>query len=177
MAEGSVTNKIEVVSPNHMYFYNDIDDKSILELTTKLGALAIQLKKDAIEMNTEIKPIILHINSMGGYLLDGISGANTILSCDVEVHTIIDGYVASAGTLLSISGDKKYMHKHSGVLIHQLFGFSGGKFSEHRDNLLNMEREMDTMKTFYKTYTKIPMKKLETILERDLWMSADQCLE
>jgi len=170
-------NKCVTAKPNHLYFYNDINERSILELTLALKMLANTLKKKAIDDESKVMPIMLHINSFGGFLIDGMSGANAIINCDVDVHTIIDGYCASGATFLSIVGKKRLMYKRSSLLIHQLTGVSAGKYTEHEDNLKNMKREMKMMKDLYKEYTKIPDEKLEEILQRDIWLSAAECLE
>lgn len=173
----SQINKCIVSNTNHLYFYNDINEKSILELTLKLNSLALTLKQKAAIENTKVLPIILHINSFGGFLIDGMSGANAIENCNVDVHTMIDGYCASAGTFLSIVGKKRKMYKRSSLLIHQLTGMSAGKFSDHEDNMKNMKREMEMMKDLYKTFTKIPNEKLDEILQHDIWLDSGQCLE
>jgi ATP-dependent protease ClpP protease subunit len=36
---------------------------------------------------------------------------------------------------------------------------------------------MTSIKDIYKTYTKMPMKKLDEILKHDLWLTAKECLE
>ena len=36
---------------------------------------------------------------------------------------------------------------------------------------------MQTIKTIYKEYTKVPMKKLDEILKHDLWFDCNTCLE
>jgi len=171
-------NKCSIIKPNHLYFYNDIEDKSVLDLTLALRTLANILKKKAIDdESSKVMPIKLHINSFGGFLIDGLSAANAIINCPVDVHTIIDGYCASAGTLLSIVGKKRYMYERSSLLIHQLSGVSAGKFSEHEDNIKNMKREMDMMKELYHKFTEIPEDKLKEIMDHDLWLSSEECLK
>jgi ATP-dependent Clp protease protease subunit len=93
------------------------------------------------------------------------------------VYTYVEGAVASAGTLLSLAGDKRYMGKYSHLLIHQLSGGMYGKFNEMEDEIYNCTALMKLLKAFYKEKTKMPMKKLEEILTKDIWLSADECLQ
>ena len=41
----------------------------------------------------------------------------------------------------------------------------------------NNKHLMDTIKSVYKEHTKVPMKKLNEILKRDLWFDSETCLE
>ena len=45
------------------------------------------------------------------------------------------------------------------------------------DEIFNCTNLMKLLKDFYKKNTKIPMKKLDELLKRDIWMMADECLQ
>ena len=55
------------------------------------------------------------------------------------VHTYVDGFAASAATLLSLSGEKRFMTKNSLMLIHQLSSGFMGKFTEIKDENDNLD--------------------------------------
>ena len=107
----------------------------------------------------------------------GLSAVDYILKSKVPVHTVIDGCAASAATLMSVVGTKRYMHKNACMLVHQLSGIMWGKFQEMKDDMLNSEMLMKKIKNIYKEHTKIPQDKLDQILKHDIWWDADQCLE
>jgi ATP-dependent protease ClpP protease subunit len=48
---------------------------------------------------------------------------------------------------------------------------------ELEDDMENNKHLMQTIKTIYKEYTKVPMKKLDEILKHDLWFDCNTCLE
>ena len=91
--------------------------------------------------------------------------------------TIIEGCAASAGTMISIVGKKRWMQKHSYMLIHQLSSSSWGKYSELVDDMENNNKLMEMIKTLYSEYTNVPPSRLEEILKHDLWWDAEKCLE
>jgi ATP-dependent Clp protease protease subunit len=68
------------------------------------------------------------------------------------------------------------MGKHAHLLIHQLSGGMYGKFSEMEDEFYNSTTLMKLIKSFYKETTKIPMKKLDELLKKDIWLTAEECL-
>ena len=95
----------------------------------------------------------------------------------VHITSIIDGCAASAATLMSIAADKRLMNKHAYMLIHQLSSGMWGKYREMKDEIENVDNMMKTIRDVYLEYTKIPKKKLNEILDHDLWLDAETCLK
>ncbi|NBP04277.1 MAG: hypothetical protein EBU90_30140, partial [Proteobacteria bacterium] len=108
---------------------------------------------------------------------DGIAILDRIRTLKCDLHTYVEGGVASAATLLTVVGKKRYIGKHSMMLIHQLSSFNSGNFQQLEDDQYNNRRLMSLIKDVYKTYTKLPMKKIDEILKHDIWFSAQECLE
>ena len=162
---------------NRIYFYAEINRENILKLNKSLRSLSNDLitTSNLQESNT-YPPIILHINSYGGSIFDGLAGLDEIINCKVEVRTVVDGCCASSGTFLSVVGKERFINKHAFMLIHQLSSFMWGKYSEFEDEKKNLDRLMKMIKEVYHEYTKIPEKKINEILKHDLWFDAETCL-
>lgn len=174
---GAVSSNIRVVE-NTIFFYADITEQSALDLNTILYELDIKLKNTCNFLGSDFTPHIkLRINSYGGSVFAGMAILDTIRNLDSEVHTYIDGAAASAATIISVAGKKRFIGKNSMMLIHQLSSGSYGKFSEMEDEMENNRRIMKMIKDVYKQYTKVPMKQIEEILKHDLWFDAAKCLE
>ena len=75
--------------------------------------------------------------------------------------TYVDGFAASAATFLSVVGNKRFMSRHSYMLIHQLSTNFWGKYSEFEDEKQNLDLMMETIKRVYEKYTKVPMRKID----------------
>ncbi|MFW6311361.1 MAG: ATP-dependent Clp protease proteolytic subunit [Nanoarchaeota archaeon] len=164
---------------NHIYFYSGVGPKSSLELNKILQMKANELLSINTKYNITEKPkIYLHISSFGGSLFAGISSMDTIFSIrkDVDIITIAEGGVASAGTFISIAGTKRLMTANSFILIHQLASTYSGKYRELKDDMENSEELMDMIRTVYGKYTKVPSEELDKILDRDLWLNSKKCL-
>ena len=93
------------------------------------------------------------------------------------MHTIIEGASASAATLMSVVGAKRYIRPHASMLIHQLSSWFGGKLAEIEDDYKNVTQMHETIKEIYKKHTKIRDAELEDMLKHDLWWKADKCLD
>ena len=79
--------------------------------------------------------------------------------------------------IISVACKKRSIGKYSKMLIHQLSGSNYGKYTELEDDMENNRNLMNTIKEIYKIHTKVPMKKLNEILKRDLWFDSKTCLE
>ena len=175
-AQNLPSDKHIAVHENKIYYYAGVSRDSVAELNKKIGEL--ETKSLTLSNNLDIQPptLKLFINSGGGSITAGISSMDTILRCKVPVHTYVDGFCASAGTFLSVVGEKRFMSRNSYMLIHQLSSNFWGKYSEFEDEKENLDLMMKTIKNVYKKYTKLPMKKLDEILKHDLMWDAETCL-
>ncbi len=166
-----------VVSDNHIYFYAGVSRDKVLQLNKEIKELSSLLYYQSLEEEREPSHIKLHIHSNGGSILPAFAAINAITTAKVPVDTIVDGYAASAATLLSVVGKRRYITKYGYIMIHQLSAWMDGKLSEIRDTLENAEELMSKIKKIYTEYTKIPEKDLDNILENDLYFDAEKCLK
>ena len=168
-------NSVEV-QDNRIYFYSGVSRPKILKLNKAICSLnstsALRKQSHGIDI-----PIKIHINSYGGSVFAGFAAVDYIKNSKAEVHTVIDGCAASAATLMSVVAKRRYMHRNSCMLIHQLSGAMWGKFSAMKDDMENSEMLMSKIKKIYKEHTRIPDDVLENILNHDLWWEAEKCLE
>ena len=63
------------------------------------------------------------------------------------------------------------------MLIHQLSGADSGKFNELQDQMTNMNILMKIIKDIYLNHTNINPEMLNVLLQKDLWLESDVCLE
>jgi ATP-dependent protease ClpP protease subunit len=167
------------VLDNSVNFYADIAGITCAELNRILRELDVRMQHAKITMNDpDFDPTIhLRINSYGGEIFAGLSTVDVIRSLRTKVYTYVEGAAASAATLISIAGKKRFIGKNSFMLLHQLSSVCAGTFERLEDEHENNKRIMNSMKSLYKEYTKIPMKELDKILKRDIWFDANTCLK
>jgi ATP-dependent Clp protease protease subunit len=132
---------------------------------------------DQFDIKIEPKPIKLYITSNGGYVYQVFSAIDTIQNLKVPVHTICKGFVASAGTLLSLAGKRRFITENSYMLIHELRAGSWGKFTHLSESFENSKQLMDHIKSYYLKRTKLTEEELETQLKKDISWNAEICLE
>jgi len=165
---------------NRIYFYAEIERDNILrlikELREKIDGLTWAAHADKWP---GLPPIHLYIQSYGGGLLTGLSAMDNILTFreEVPIITVVNGYCASAATLLSIVGSQRLILENSYMLIHQLSSGMWGTYEELQDDKANVDSFMKTIYRIYNKHTTIPKKKLKEILKHDLWFDAKTCLK
>lgn len=154
-----------------LYFYGPLNDESCFRLQYTLEEL--------IRINKEKKnDVNLYLQTSGGSILPTLPIVDLIKSSEVNINTYVKGYCASAGTLLSISGNKRYMTNNSLMLIHSLRQETGGgTFNNIKDTYENADLIMSLIKEIYLENTEIGEEKLEYFLNHDLWLPASKCLE
>ena len=163
---------------NRVYFYSNVGEKEVFELVKLLRALDVEMQALSLRLGIKEVPIELHIHSAGGDLFSGFAAIDTIQSLKSPIHTSVQGSVASAASLISTCGSERYMYKNSLMLIHQIStSMIYGKYHEFLDEIENQNMLMEKVKQIYVDKTNLTEEKLDEMLQHDLWLTADQCLE
>lgn len=177
---GPSPDKGVAVDENKIYFYAPVTESTVLDLNKLLRSLDIEMQCLAIRFGAspEAFPIELHIHSGGGDLFSGLAAVDTIRTIKTPVNTYVDGSAASAATLMSLAGDKRFIYKNSFMLIHQLSSMLlEGTHEEFKDEFENQQRLMNRIKTLYREKARMSEETLEDLLKHDLWLDAEKCLE
>ena len=161
---------------NHIYFNDDITMESVTVLNRAIRELQNDLLVLSIKNDIEPPPIKLHLTTYGGLVYAAFSVIACIKSSKIPVHTIIDGYAASAGTLISVCGARRYIHRHSSMMIHELSAGMWGRMSVMEEKMEDLKKMMQKLKEIYTTHTKLTNKKLDKILTKDSDWYAEECL-
>jgi ATP-dependent protease ClpP protease subunit len=159
---------------NHIYFKTGVCKESIDKLSTEIDNLNSKLSnlsKRATLGTFAPKPIYLHITTNGGDLLAGFFGYDKIKGSKNPIITVVEGCVASAGSLLSMAGTKRYMTENSHLLIHQLRTGMFGTYEELVDEKANCNQFMTKLVNLYKDNSngKMSKTKIKEILKRDIF--------
>jgi ATP-dependent Clp protease protease subunit len=179
---------------NEIHFNAGITSKSISTLISKLKDLEEKILKktkklkrkfsefedadeESVKVTIEPQPIKLFITSNGGLVYQVFTAIDTILNMKVPVHTYCQGLVASAGTLLSLAGKKRFITENSYMLIHEIRSGTWGKFSHMCESVENSKQLMEHIKSYYVKKTKITAEELDEQLKKDVIWNAKTCLE
>ena len=163
---------------NKIYFYSDISRENTLNLNRQIDELTRQMKIVQFTYNLLHPPRIeVHICSEGGDVFSAIASVDKIINNPVPVDTYCEGIVASAATLISSVGHKRFITKSSCMLVHQVSSGLWGNYTQFKDEIKNLELLMELIKSVYLKRTKFNDKELDELLTHDLCLNSKQCLE
>lgn len=162
---------------NNIFFYGDVTKENVAKLNKLIKTLEKKILTACIEFNLKIPDVYLFIHSDGGCVFSGLSAMNHISSSRLNINTVIDGFVASAATFLSIAGKRRYIMPYSTVLIHQMRTEFYGKHDELKDEVENCDNIMNNFHTIYQSNTKLPTKTLNQLLKRELYLTTEKCIK
>jgi len=165
------------VEENRIFCYCPIGSQEALEMNRLLRRLDVEMEYLSNRLNCRPVPIHLHIHSPGGSVFAGLSIADTVRSCKTAVYTYVDGSAASAATLISVCGKKRYISKNSFMLVHQPQLEWAGKYDDFMDEVENQQKMYEKIRGVYLEKTKMDEEKLDELLNHELWLDAEKCVE
>ena len=162
---------------NRIYFYCPIGGTEALELNRIIRRLDVEMQYLKNRLECREVPIHLHLHSPGGSIFAGLSIVDTIKNSTTPVYTYIDGSAASAATLVSIAGKKRFIGENGYMLIHQPQIEWAGKFDEFMDEISNQKSLYEKVVSLYIQHSNIKEAELKELLDHELWMDSKKCLE
>ena len=167
-----------------LFFTKQVDQTSIGELTQKI----IEINKDdehlkkiynvyGLTYNPE--PIQIYIDSYGGSIYQCFGLLSVIERSQTPLHTIVTGCAMSAGFMILISGHKRFAHKLSTPLYHQVSSGAVGTVKEMEEKLEESKRLQRQLEDIVKEKTGITKKRLREIFDtkKDWYMTSEEALE
>jgi ATP-dependent protease ClpP protease subunit len=174
---------VERVADNHIYFYASVDTDRCLALIQKLRNIDHELREEYITRDLPKDfpqtPVWLHIQSGGGGLFAGLAIADQMKNIQSPIYSVVEGYCASAATLISMSCTRRYIQPSAFMLIHQLSGVAWGTYEQIQDEVHLMDMAMDKLVGFYvdKSNGLMDSAMVRDLLKRDSWFNAEEAVE
>lgn len=162
---------------NHVYFNDDITGESMFALCKELRSTETRIKTATTALGVDPQPLYLHVTTNGGSIHPAFSAVDCIDQLTIPVYTVADGFVASAGTLLTMAGEKRYITENAYMLIHELRSGVWGKMTSIDEEYLNLKKVMDHIIDYYIKRTNLTRKALEKILSKDIIWNAQECID
>lgn len=99
-------------APADIYYYTEVDYWSVQEFLCEFDYLVNYVNPSKIR---------IHINSVGGSVIDGMSVFAKIMDCPIPTECINDALAASMGSIIWAAGDELYMKDYALLMIHNPF--------------------------------------------------------
>lgn len=165
--------------PQWIDIYNCLSRERVLFLTQELeDEITNQLIGLILYLSSEIdtNDIFLYVNSPGGSVACGLSIVDTISYIKSDVNTITVGLAASIASFVVAGGEqgKRLALPHARFIIHQPEGRSKGQATEVFAEAQEVIRLRRTIGQLYSNFTKQPLSRIATDLDRDEFINANQ---
>ncbi|MBT3716077.1 MAG: ATP-dependent Clp protease proteolytic subunit [Deltaproteobacteria bacterium] len=145
------------------------------KLTAKVLSQLVLLEQEGME-----EPITVFINSPGGEIFSGFAIFDMLNFIACPVTTIVTGFAASMGSILSLAADKgrRFSMPKAKIMIHQplLMGYQG-RASECEIQAREILKTRDHLVKLYAEQTGKSQKEIKKALDRDNWFTAEEALE
>lgn len=128
------------------------------------------------------QPINVYINSPGGSVNDGLAIYDIMQFCKSEIRTYAFGQASSMGSLLLCAGAKghRYALPHSSIMVHQPLIRGGGITGQVTDIEIQAQylgKIKNKLTKIYEKHTGLSLEKLEKLLDRDTFLTAEEAIE
>ena len=121
------------------------------------------------------KDISFYINSPGGHVSSGLAIIDTMNHVQPDISTVCVGMAASMGAVLLSAGKKgkRFALPNAEVMIHQPTGGAQGQATDIEITAKHILATRDRLNKILAKNTGQTIKKIETDVERDFFMSAE----
>ena len=153
----------------------DISQQVDAELPAKVLSQLVLLEQEGHE-----EPVTVFINSPGGEIFSGFAIFDMLNFIACPVTTIVTGFAASMGSILSMAADKgrRFAMPQAKIMIHQplLMGYQG-RASECEIQAREILKTRDHLVKLYSEQTGKSREEIKKALDRDNWFTAEEALE
>lgn len=157
----------------NLFFTRQVDQGSIADLTKQIidinyddQNLIKTAKILGFEYNPE--PIKIYIDSYGGSVYQVLGLLGIMENSKTSIHTICTGVAMSCGFMILITGHKRYCHKYSTPLYHQISKATWGVLKELEAEMVESKRLMKILEDITLSKTKITKTQLKDIYDKKI---------
>lgn len=166
---------VERVNKNHVLFYSDVNTKSCAALRKII--LDVELEQATGRALRSLRPLYIHIYSLGGDAYLGLALYDVVRSSQVHTIAVVEGICASAASLLFMACKQRMMTTNSFLLFHQLSVSSGGKCNEVAQQLSNMNKITEKFLSIYADHCTLAKSELQKEISTEKDMDASTALK
>ncbi|PHC28863.1 head maturation protease, ClpP-related [Bacillus wiedmannii] len=120
--------------------------------------------------------IHVHINSGGGSAFDGVAICNQLKQHDAEIIVHIDGWAASAASVIAMAGDKIIMPSNTMMMIHQASTFEYGNADLFEKTAKDLRKIDSALAASYKKRFVGTDEELKQLLKDETWLTAEEAV-
>lgn len=158
---------------DRMIFMDDMVDKNIM----KIAKAILYWNEEDKELPTEErKPIRFYICSPGGDMNFMWMLVDIMLTSKTPIYTINIGVAHSAAALIFLGGSKRFMMKHSSLMIHQGSAALNGDYAKLQNIFKNYSEQVSQMYDYMKERCSLNDEAIAKHMQDDWFLCPQECL-
>lgn len=120
----------------------------------------------------------LYINSMGGSVKEALGIYSVLQRCPAKVTAYIDGFAASAASVIAMAAEKVIMPRNTAMMIHNAAWWAYGNPAELRKSADDLDVINRAAIQSYSMHAgdRLPADKLQQMLDAETWLTAEDCV-
>lgn len=126
--------------------------------------------------DVKAEKIHVHINSGGGSAFDGVSICNQLKQHNAEIIVHIDGWAASAASVIAMAGDKIIMPSNTMMMIHQASTIEYGNADLFEKTARDLRKIDSALAASYKKRFIGTDEELKQLLKDETWLTAEEAV-
>lgn len=126
--------------------------------------------------DVKAEKIHVHINSGGGSAFDGVAICNQLKQHNAEIIVHIDGWAASAASVIAMAGDKIIMPSNTMMMIHQASTFEYGNANLFEKTARDLRKIDSALAASYKKRFVGTDEELKQLLKDETWLTAEEAV-
>lgn len=124
----------------------------------------------------DVDQIVLHLNSPGGDASEGVAIANVLRAHRAHIVVRIDGWAASAGSVIAMAGDEIVMGIGSQMMVHDAWGYAQGNAAEMRKAAEMLDSTSNALASTYAARTGGSTADWRAVMEEESWYTAEEAV-
>lgn len=126
--------------------------------------------------DSKAETVNVHINSGGGSAFDGIAISNILKNHKAEVIAYVDGWAASAASIICMGADKVIMPSNTMMMIHQASTYGYGNADDFEKVAKDLRKLDKAVTASYKHRFVGEDDELTKLLSDETWLTADEAV-
>ncbi len=141
------------------------------------GITAKSISQQIEAAGTGYSKILVRINSRGGDVFEGVAIYTLIRAQKKPVEVRVDGWAASAASIIAMAGDEIIMGPNTLMMIHNAWTYCQGYASDMRKMADALDKISGAIAQTYVTRTKKALNDVIALMDAETYMTAQECVD
>ncbi|PUB82393.1 MAG: hypothetical protein DBP02_15175 [gamma proteobacterium symbiont of Ctena orbiculata] len=133
--------------------------------------------KDQLDGIAGDDEITVRINSPGGDVFDGFAIYNLLKQANAIIRVVVDGYAASAASVIAMAGDSVEMAENTYLMIHNPYTFAIGSADDFRAEAETLDKIKGSIVNTYVKRSGDDPEVVSAAMDAETWYTAQEAVD